>query len=42
MAEAVPGSVTGSLRGRPAGRRVRLKASTSSGKMAQTEPTLIP
>lgn len=30
------------LRGRPGGRRVRLKASRSSGRMAHTIPTLIP
>ena len=35
------GSAVGLL-GRPGGRRVRLKAATSSGKIAQTTPTLVP
>ena len=42
MAEAWSMALTTSLRGRPGGRRVRRKTSTSSGRMAHTIPTLIP
>src|SRR5438094_63779 len=42
MAEAWSMALTTSLRGRPGGRRVRRKASRSSGRMAHTIPTLIP
>ena len=42
MAEAWSMARTKSLRGRPGGRRVRLKASRSFGRIAHTIPTLIP
>jgi len=42
MAEARSLALTTSLRGRPGGRRVRRKASRSSGRIAHTIPTLIP
>jgi hypothetical protein len=40
--DALSPALTTSLRGRPGGRRVRLKASRSLGRMAHTIPTLIP
>jgi hypothetical protein len=40
--DALSTSLTASLGGRPGGRRVRLNASRSLGKIAHTLPTLIP
>jgi hypothetical protein len=41
-ANACSVAVSAPFLGRPGGRRVRLKACRSSGKIAQTVPTLIP
>ena len=41
-ADARSSALLSNLRGRPGGRRPRLNASRSFGKMAQTGPTLIP
>jgi len=40
--DARSSALLSTLRGRPGGRRIRLNASRSFGKMAQTEPTLVP
>jgi hypothetical protein len=42
VADARSSALLSTLRGRPGGRRVRLNASRSFGKMAHTGPTLIP